>query len=289
MRGGVLMMKLKKVEKGMTLVEIIVATALFAITCAVLFTSILFALKSNKESYYAGEEIQMQMNSAENYDDKKTLFDNKVAKYRLNGSNNVVLKVDFARDTDGNSRGNSFYFSNDSVYAYQANAGYKDNTAKYNMRFFKPDSNTAFDPSSGKYWVRFHNYSGVDQDLEVYFNEAEGVTCYGSDGNYSGYHYCHKNMADNTGKVSLQFGIDIKAFTGTSIFMYGEYNNDYYHSTTYTPMPGRDLELDTGNFDYFCEKDESGNLTGYLEIYYDGTDYYNKADMAAKYPEYSLM
>ncbi|MBR1749483.1 MAG: type II secretion system protein [Ruminococcus sp.] len=282
-------MKFKKLEKGMTLVEIIVATALFAITCATLFTAILFALKNNKQNYYAGEEIQMQMNSAENYDENKTLFDNKVAKYRINGSNNVELKVDFATDTNGYARSNPFYFSNDEVYAYQANARYKDSTANYNMRFFQAKSNVAYDPSSKKFWVRFHNYSSTDLSMDVYSNEADGVSLIDDQGNYAGKHFVHKNIADDTGKVSLQFGLSLASFTGTGgIFFYGDWLNDYYNNPSYTMVPGKDFELTASNLDYYCIKDENGDLTGEIEIYYDGNDYYNKADMAAMYPEYSI-
>ena len=287
-------MKLRKVEKGMTLVEIIVATAVFSIACSVLFTSILFAIRTNKESYFAGEEIQMQMNTAENYDDKKTMFDNKVTEHRIDGSNEVSLWFDWTTDANGNTTGNASlgeYAQYDcgTVYAYNAIAGYEDRNAFYNMKFFEPEDAKAYDPDSGKFWVIFRNYGSFQLESEVYVNESIGVNLYDEKGKYIGSHYPHVCLNDTSGAVSYQFGLSLENYPGSgSIFVYGDWNHDYYNNPSYIFREGLDLELDESNLDYFCQYNDDGELTGYMEIYFDGEEYLNKADMKSKHPEFTI-
>ena len=284
-------MKLKKVQKGFTLVEILVAIALFSATCAVLFGAIVFAINNNKENHYAGEEIQMQMNSAENYNNKQTLFDNKVAAHRFSGSNKVQLKVDFSKTTDGTSTGNTFSFSNDNVYAYQANAGYEDRYATYHMRFFDPEKADLYDPASKKWWVRFHNYSTVNVGREVYINPSNGVRIYGSDGKSHGTHFSNLDLFDSTGAVSYQFGLDLSSALlspGDSIMFVGDWYNDFYNDPTYksTMDSTREYEFTVDNIDKFkeiVEDDETGveEPSGYIDVYYDGTGIYSKSEFDA--------
>ena len=290
-------MKMKKVEKGFTLVEILVAICLFGITCAVLFSAILFALKYNKENHYAGEEIQMQMNSAENYNNKQSLFDNKVAPYRFsNGKHKVLLKVNFGSTSDGTGTGHDFSFTNSDVYAYQANAGFEDRTAAYNMRFFDPENANLFDPSAGKWWVRFHNYSSVDLGREVYINNSLGIGMFGKDGNSLGSRYSKLDLSDSTGAVSFQFGLDLSHYTGTdadSIFFVGNWNSDFYNDPTYIPSSS-EIEVIASALDSYKESIESEEhpgtyeLTGYIDFYYDGEGIYNKTAFKTKHPELSI-
>lgn len=293
-------MKIKKIEKGFTLVEILVAICLFGITCACLFTAILFALKANKENHYAGEEIQMQMNSAENYNNKQSLFDNKVAPYRFsNGKHKVLLKVNFARTSDGTLTGHGFSFTNKDVYAYQANAGVEDHTATYNMRFFDPENPNLFDPSSMKWWVRFHNYSSVDIGREIYINDSLGVAIYGKDGKSLGTHYSKMDLSDSTGAVTFQYGLDLSNYTGDdsgSIFFVGDWNNNFYTDPTYkNNIKAYEIEVKYAQLDQYKESMESEDhpgvyeLTGYIDFYYDGTGIYNKETFKALHPEYSIV
>lgn len=280
-------MKIKKLEKGFTLVEILVAVALFGMTCAVLFTATLYAVRSNKENHYAGEEIQMQMNTAENYDNKQTLFDNKVSAHRFGGSNKVQLKVDYNKTSSGQTVNHGFSFSNKDVYAYQANAGYKERGAAYNMRFFDPEDATLVNPPD--YWfIRFHNYSNGTIDRHVYINPSVGISIYGKDGVDFGTDYSGLDLADDTGAVSYQFGLDMSRYNGSSdsLLFVGYWYNDFYKDPTYSVDPSVEIELKVSNIDEYKEftlNSETGlsEPTGYIDIYYDGFGIYNKADFEA--------
>lgn len=287
-------MKIKKSEKGFTLIEILVSIALFGMTCAILFTSILFALKNNKENHYAGEEIQMQMNSAENYSNKKTLFDNKVAAYRIDGSNQVEIKVKYNKTSDGKDMNRGAVIptiKNDNVFAYQANAGYMDRSAAYNMRFFEPEEGNLYDPDSNRWWIRFHNISSVNVSREVYINPGNSIVIYGMDGESVGTHYSKMDLADSTGAVSFQFGLDLsntpESDPALSLFFVGDWNNDFYNpESEYVKNNEEDIEITLTNIDKYKEyvknvlngdDDDPTNdvvteeLTGYIDFYYDGS------------------
>ena len=280
-------MRFSKNEKGMTLIEIIVATAVFSVACATLFTAILFALKQNKENYFAGNEIQMQMNSAERYDSKKSLLDNKVVKYRFssNHSNKVSYQVDFRSTHDGTTTGHHFDLSDDNVYAYMAIKGTNDTAATYQMRFFEPENTLAVDPDEGKFWVNFYNYSSTDLQRAITVNEGAGATLYNAQGDTVAHEWEGIALADTNGAVSLQIGLSIKNMDASKdeILVIGEWNNEYFSGEGYALLPGDDFLLTRDNLDDFCEKD-GGNLTGYINIYYDGSNFYNAAQMEAKYP-----
>lgn len=284
---------IKKNEKGMTLVEIIVATAVFSIMTAMLFTAILYAIKANKESFYSGKEIQMQMNSAERYDKNKTLFDNKVVKYRFGPAhdNHPDYYIDFTQTTDGVSTGHpsSYEFENNNVYSYMAVAGVEDRTATYQMRFFKAENSAAFDASKGKYWMQFYNYSSTDLQHEATPNTSEGVKLYDFYGNAFPKGYAGLCKADVTGVCTYTVGLDISNYdpsSGEPLFLYGDWNNDYFSGlTSYTPTAGRDLLFTYNDLNEFCAVDANGNRTGYINIYYCDGQFMSENQMRAAHPE----
>ncbi len=280
-------MKFSKNEKGMTLIEIIVATAVFGVACATLFTAILFAIQENKENYYAGNEIQMQMNSAERYNSKKTLLDNKVVKYRFSDthSNKVSYIVDFNQTHDGTDTDHDFELSDDKVYAYMAIKGTNDRAATYQMRFFEAENALAVNPDDGKFWVNFYNYSGAQLDRAITINEPDGATLYSATGEPIAHEFEGLALPDRNGAVSLQVGVDISNLSATEdeILVIGEWNNEYFSESGYTLLPGDDFLLTRSNLDTFCEKD-GGNYTGYINIYYDGEGFYSREQMEAKDP-----
>ena len=280
-------MRFSKNEKGMTLIEIIVATAVFGVACATLFTAILFAIKENKENYFAGNEIQMQMNSAERYNSKKSLLDNKVVKYRFssNHSNKVEYYVDFSTTHDGVNTGHTFDMSDNKVYAYMAIKGTNDRAATYQMRFFEPENTNVVDVSEGKYWVNFYNFSSTDLDRAITVNEPAGATLYSATGEPVAHEWEGIALADSNGAVSLQIGLNIKNMDPAKkeIIVIGEWNNEYFNDPSYTLLPSDDFLLTRDNIDHFCEM-EDGKYTGYINIYFDGTNFYNAEQMEAKYP-----
>ena len=99
----------------------------------------------NKENHYAGEEIQLQMNSAEKYNSKKSTMDNKVVKYRFSStrSNKVNYLINFKKTSDGTVTSHDFYLLNTDVYAYMAIKSTIDRAATYQMRFFEPQNSVA--------------------------------------------------------------------------------------------------------------------------------------------------
>ena len=207
-------MKLPKNEKGMTLVEIIVATAIFGMTCATLFTSILYAVEQNKNSYYAGKEIQLQMNSAEKYNSKKSIFDNKVLKYKFSStrSNKVTYAIDFSTTTDGIDSGHSFDMTNDDVYAYMAIKGVEDRAAEYQMRFFEAENKNAVDPDAKKYWINLYNYSSSDRQIAITINESAGVGLYEFNGDPIAHEKEGIVLADDNGTGRMMTGLNLKNY-----------------------------------------------------------------------------
>lgn len=280
-------MKFSKNEKGMTLIEIIVATAVFGIACATLFTAILFAIKQNKENYYAGNEIQMQMNSAERFNSKKTLIDNKVLKYRFSDthSNKVSYTVSFSKTHDGTVTGHNFELEDNKVYAYMAIKGTNDRAATYQMRFFESEDAKLVDPDNGKFWIRFYNYSSTDLPRTITVNEAKGLTLYGVDGESIAQEVNQDALSSTVGTASLQVGFDKSkmASDADEYVVIGGHANEYFKNPDYTLVSGDDFMLNESNFDKYCEMQE-GKYTGYIDIYYDGTGYYSAEEMEAKDP-----
>ena len=145
------MKKFKKNEKGMTLVEMIVAIALFGMTCATLFTAILFAINSNKLSLYTGREMQQQTNVSEQYNNLDSLGANGVIKNNMGGLAGNKIQLDAKFD-------NGDVVSNKEVYAFQAKLNNMDVDAGYSLRFFEPESNEVKpQPEDGFYWIKLWN------------------------------------------------------------------------------------------------------------------------------------
>ncbi len=284
-------MKIAKNEKGMTLVEIIVATAVFGVTCATLFTSILFAVRQNRDSYFAGKEIQMQMNSAERYNSKKSavngsLYDNKVIKYKFTKTrtNDVQYAIDFTETTDGVATGHDFDMTGADVKSYMAIKGVEDRAAEYQMRFFETELKDVVDPPE-KYWLNIFNYTSTDLERGITINEGAGVGLF----SYNGTPIPHEKngiaMANSSGSATLQVGVDLKNYNGTSdILLIGEYANEFFSGGSYTIVDGRDLLITKANFNDYKEYDSDGNETGYINIFYDGDELLNEEQMNLKHP-----
>lgn len=284
-------MKIAKNEKGMTLVEIIVATAVFGVTCATLFTSILFAVRQNRDSYFAGKEIQMQMNSAERYNSKKSagggsVYDNKVIKYKFSATrtNDVQYAIDFTETTDGVATGHDFDMTGADVKSYMAIKGVEDRAAEYQMRFFETEMKDVVDPPE-KYWLNIFNYTGTDLERGITINEGAGVGLF----SYNGTPIPHEKngiaMANSSGSATLQVGVDLTNYNGTSdILLIGEYANEFFSGGSYTVVDGRDLLLTKANINDYKEYDSEGNETGYINIFYDGDELLNEEQMNLKHP-----
>ena len=279
-------MKIHKNEKGMTLVEIIVATAVFAVACATLFTAILFAIDQNKENHYAGEEIQLQMNSAEKYNSKKSTMDNKVVKYRFSStrSNKVNYLINFKKTSDGTVTSHDFYLLNTDVYAYMAIKSTIDRAAAYQMRFFEPQNTIAVDADEQKFWISVHNYGSTDKEFDLSVNPATHCDLYDYTGRSYVGTYESNALSDENGAVSFQTGINLKNYDGVAdeVFLIADWNNGYFDGSGYTVKPG-DLMVTKDNLDSFKEMVD-GKFTGYINIYYDGEEFLTEDQMNAKHP-----
>ena len=264
------MKKFKKNEKGMTLIEMIVAIAIFGMTCATLFTAMLFAINSNKLSIYTGREMQQQQNVVEEYNHLDSLGANGVIKNNLGGLSGNKITLDAVFD-DGTK------VSNENVYAFQAKLNNIDVDAGYSLRFFEPESNEVRpDPDKGFYWVKIWNYSSANiDDLQVTWDPA--VTLINSGGT---------NHQERIWEIILPngcaaFGMLIKNTPDTVEELWA-YQEQY--TNMFTNMYGDELSdgtlptfiLTRSNMLDYCELDPVTNKpTGYINVYYYKGNYYN--------------
>lgn len=266
------MKKFKKNEKGMTLVEMIVAIALFGMTCATLFTAILFAINSNKLSLYTGREMQQQTNVSEQYNNLDSLGANGVIKNNMGGLAGNKIQLDAKFD-------NGDVVSNKEVYAFQAKLNNMDVDAGYSLRFFEPQSNDVKpQPEDGFYWIKLWNYSSANID-HMWVVRDPKVTFIDSSGNNINNEIWEINVADGC----ISFGMMIKRTPDTveNLWAYQEeYTNMFEDPTSVGTYPN--FILTRSNLANFCEIDPTTNKpTGNVNIYYYNGNYYNYEDYEA--------
>ena len=154
-------------KKGMTLVEVIISMCILAAIAGMFITIAVAAKKKNADTAQRSREMYEQAAAAESFNtsvkyDTDTI---KVSKLLTNGpSNSVKISADF---------GTIKLETNASAYKV-TRRGKDGNDKDYNLRFFRSDNvNIATpDPSTGKYWVKVFNHTGMSLDVTYLANDG---------------------------------------------------------------------------------------------------------------------
>lgn len=258
---------IKRNKKGVTLVEVIIAMTLMAMMAGMLVTIAVQAKNTNRDNYIRSNEMNTQAVNAEQYNNNKNynMSEIKVNKYVGSGQsdNTFALKADFGSGITWNT----------TAYGFKSKLNDIDKDAGYQMKFLQgKDANVAPDASVGVYWVKFYNDSGAELTNFVETPAGTGGSFFDVNKNVSG---ARVIMTTGIGGVS-QFGFII---SGADYFGFTETNDAGLYDATHTA--GMSDYIVT-NLDHFCEKDASGNQTGFVIIHYmGGSTYYNQAEYEA--------
>lgn len=159
-------------RNGLTLVETVVAMAIFALIAAMLFTILNYSIKANKVTRLRNREVNIQVGDIAAYDPNGTSEMSVVNKIIKNGtSNEYELKFDF----------NGTTFSN-KTYAYMAKKNNEAENQVYQLKFLQADvvslipaqnveivTDTTTDPPTTEYfdyyWINLENVT--DADIKV--------------------------------------------------------------------------------------------------------------------------
>lgn len=255
-------MNINKNEKGMTLVEVIVAMTLLGIMSGMFVTAAVYAAKANRDNYFRANEMATQavdaaeFNSAKNYD----MNEIRVSENNASGTadNSFTLEADFGTVSWSTT-----------AYGYKSKLNDIDEDAGYQLKFFEgQDTAVSPDPSNGIYWVKFYNDSGVDLINYAETPELTGGVFFDVNKNSTGNSLL---LNTPTGSIS-QFGFkasgpDLFGFTMSP----GLYDADHSMSVD-------DIMIESSDFEKFCEKDASNNKTGYIIIHFNGSDYLSQSE-----------
>ncbi len=264
------MKKLRKNQKGMTLVEIIVAMTLLGIMSGMFVTAAVYAVKSNAQNYQRDKEMHTQAVDAAQYNDNKNydMDDLKVNKLIASGttSNEFTLTADFGSGIKWET----------TAYGFKSKLNNYQKNVSYQLKFFQ-GKNTSVQPdaSKGIYWVKFYNDCGVDTLGYVETPETVGGRFFDVNSTTAG-----NTLLLNTPTGSKsEFGFVAASAGMTDFFGFSE--NGGMYADDYASL-GNEFKITDANFDYYCEVDADGNKTGYIIIHYTGVGtYLNQADFDA--------
>jgi len=245
-------MKLRKHnKKGMTLVECIIAMALLGVMSAMLVTIAVAAKKQNLANYQRSQEMYAQAARIESYAPTANYKANHIKVSALiskasGASGNVFkLKADFGT-----------YKLDTTTYGYKAlPTGTKDKTAQYTLKSLKSEYDTTAavlpDLTTGYYVIKFYNYSGAEHDFNFKAPDNNGGTFYDAQGKSAGLEF--PMVLADTATVTAGF----RATSTDEVF------------TIYIEDSAVSYTIDSTRFQYFMEKDEKLNPTGYVYFYLD--------------------
>ncbi len=251
---------MKKNYKGMTLIEVVVAMAVFGISSAMLFTAMNYAIQASKKNKLRSEEMYTQAVNVGQYnsnDPTLNVSNTPVSGYKGLGTDNKFnLKATFV--------GGAILESE--AYAYQAKrtdrvAGV-DNSS-YQLKFFETNFTAAKpDPANQVYWVTFFNCDSADFN---YYAVSNGGKFFNTD-NFSTGSSIDVFTLGAGGKK--EFGVVTQGLSDPNNWIAFAINEDCFAAGG---TPGFKVFTQT-EFESFYELDALGNPTGYVNIYYMGTD-----------------
>lgn len=148
------MKKFDKYKRGVTLVEVIVAMAIFTIMATTFIMTVSFCLQFHKQSLYRLRESNKQATDLENFSGVVDYESADVAPINR-GSNKYAFTFDFSTgDTIVNNK-NSGYVSKSTSISQSGLA----------MRYFSPIEQLDLDVD--EYWVTISNFDDLDQLLTI--------------------------------------------------------------------------------------------------------------------------
>ena len=247
------MNKLKANKSGMTLVEVLVAMALFAILF-LFMSGIMFAsVKLNSQTRTYDQETDVQVKEAENYNPLAAEAD---------GITNPTANIS-TYDYNGASADDELVFSFSGISktirikanAYQVNSADEQNG--FQLKFFE---STGPDITDGKYWVRVINVSSTDNAVIYLYLPKEDA----------GSFYLKNESEPYTSVVSKT--VPVKTSLGIGYDMSGS-GTKYFWATTRDGLASDQLDSIPLDKDYILINSTSlsgydRETDGYIDIYY---------------------
>ena len=233
-------------KKGMTLVEVIISMCILAAIAGMFVTVAVAAKKKNTDTYLRSNEMYEQAAAAEAFDTSKD--------YGA-GSSHIKKLL-----TGGASSTNEYKLTADfgtlklepKTYGYVAERRNKDkNDTNYQLRFFRSDIADLDppDPSTGTYWIKITNHSGIVNMHALLVGLDEGVQFYTTKKSSLKY------------KANVPIGDEDTVIIGVcrgytdQIFSFNDWRNENVMKT-----------FTISDLDKYMEK-EDGKATGYISIH----------------------
>lgn len=259
------MKKIKVNQSGMTLVEILVAMALFSIMFLMMSGIMYSSVKLNAQTRTYDQETDVQIEDVERYNpmgatiDGVTVESSNIDEYEGdNGSNQFELTFDFS------STGRVITING---YAYEAES--RDDNNGFQLKFF---NSTRPDIANNKYWVRVINVSTTENvKVFLYLPREE-----------HGSFYLRNESEPYTTVVSKTIPLMTALGVG---FDKTDSGNNYFWVSTFAEMDYDQLEARADEKEFklvnltnlLSTYDKDGD--GYIDIYYTddgfmGTDQY---------------
>ena len=242
------MKRIKRNQKGMTLVEVVISMCILGAIAAMFVTIAVEAKKKNLDTYRRSNEMYTQAAYAENFNtDVKYDGDVKVSRLMAGSTNKYTIGADFGTIN-----------LEAEAYGYKAERTNEDNRdTRYRLRFFRSEYASLFDapdPENGKFIIKIYNDSGEDIDgLFLATPTIGGGTWYTDEGPAPG----ERTRAMANG-ACFMIGLQLSSSPSSIVFTMSQ--NPGINDPSHTALG--DYSFDESAFESFLEV-KGGRLTGY--------------------------
>ncbi len=256
---------MKKNNKGMTLVEVVISMCILGIIAAMFVTIAVSAKRQNRDNYLRSNEMYGQAAAAEVYDPNKTYVGSemKVGKMFSSGTNNNFEMV--APFTGYNIKTNA--------YGYKAINTDKDRNSKdYQLKFFKSrNADLVPELDANEYWIKIVNDSGGN--LDCFISTPDG-RFFDTEKRPCGYEFTQ--IIPNGG--FLDFGISPGDLGDENLFGISENEGlfDPGHSSS-----SLDTKFTKAGIAAYRDKNDEGELQRTVTIYYANNKFMTQAEYDA--------
>lgn len=255
------MKKFKKAQAGMTIVEVIVAMAIFAVMFLMIFGFMESSIYLNRQTRKYDQEVDVQVEDVERYNPMGAYIDG-----ISSGSTEVS---EYEGSTGSGKKTLSFQFPTVGKvitidgYAYQANS--RDDENGFSLKFF---SSTRPDVTNKKVWIRIINVTDDVKDIFLYLPTEDGGKFYLKNGTSAYTDKISKSVPKDT---ALSVGFDYST-SGTDYFWATLDGSTNYSSLTTVGESANQIDVRSANLSSYMDSD------GYIDIYLTPEGFKSKTD-----------
>lgn len=249
---------MKKNNKGMTLVECIIAMCILGVIAAMFVTIAVKAKKENLYNYKRSNTMYKQAAAAENFNTEVHYgTDCKISKILTGGAGSAQNKFDLSADF-GTVKFDATAYGYE-VKRVESDEDKSDEDKKdenYKLRFFRSDDAGMvgdLDPSSGKLWLKIYNDTGAEITTMYIATPTEGGgTFYYDEGPLPGER--SKNMPNGS---IFSIGLQLSSTPSSTVFTISQSMDINSPSHVGTG----DISFDEASFANYLEV-KNGKVTG---------------------------